>query len=221
MPQLSEFGVDPITLLVRDALPAMLVQPAVSTVTSAIDVRVALHSPDIPLYTVTLTNRGSRSVRALQYKGYRGDTEVLSGRRGGERNLPAMAPDGHNEFTISAARADGPQGFDRFAVTGVLWDDWSVEGDETLKKSVLTLFAGIGQQLRRVIALLQDPSVASIADLRRRVEKLPLDGQDSSVMIGQRQVTDAVLADLKLPSTPSWRQDGIARYGEWLARISP
>jgi hypothetical protein len=227
VPQLADFGVDPITLVVREALPAALVQPAVASVSAAIDVRIVLPAADVPLYTITLTNRAARTVRAVQYKMYRGDTEVGSGRRGGDASgltaLPAMGPDGgrnENEFTISAASSDGPQGFDRFAVTAVLWDDWSIEGDENLKTSVLMVAAGVNQQLRRVIALLQDPSIGSIADLRREVEALPIDGHNSSEMIGQRQVIDAVLADLKavLPRQ-SWRQDGITRYSEWLTRL--
>jgi hypothetical protein len=219
--QLTDFGVDPITLLVREALPAALVQPAVASVSAAIDVQIVLPVADVPLYTITLANRSARTVRAVQYKTYRGDNEVGSGRRGGDRSLPAMGPDGRNEFTIQGATSTGPQGFDRFAVTGVLWDDWSIEGDENLKKSVLMVDAGVGQQLRRVIALLQDPSIGSIADLRRRVEALPLNGQNSSEMIGQRQVRDAVLTDLKsVPPAASWRLDGIARYAEWLKRVT-
>jgi hypothetical protein len=124
----------------------------------------------------------------------------------------------HRELVTTYS--DGPQGFDRFAVTAVLWDDLSIEGDENLKTSVLMVAAGVNQQLRRVIALLQDPSIGSIADLRRRVEALPIDGQNSSEMIGQRQVMDAVLADLKaVPPRQSWRQDGIARYTDWLTRL--
>jgi hypothetical protein len=225
--QLAEFGVDPITLTISDAVPAALAQPSVTSVSSWIDVNVDLPAPDVPVYTITMTNRAPRAVSALSFRLYREGKAVGSGRRKGKLGLPVMGPDGQHEFTFQAPSATGSHGFDRLEVVAVLWADGTVEGDPDLKTSEAALAIGNAEQLRRVIAVLREHPSATIAEVRARVEALPID-KPSSKGNGQVQVKQAVLEDLSefaraqsaRPDGPAgaWIQDAVVRYSAWLAR---
>ena len=138
-------------------------------------------------------------------------------------------------------------GFDRFEVTGVLWDDGSVEGDPALKSSEEALTMGLAQQLRRVLAILRNataadgstPQFTSLSQIRLAVEALPIEpdptGPESkpvpiarSIKLGQQQVKDAVLQDLSdhlratggnvPPAVQPWVEGALVRYSQWLDR---
>jgi hypothetical protein len=184
------------------------------------------------------------AIAAIAYRAYRGETDVLSGTRKTNRSLPILEAGGRLQFTIQVARNHAPQGFDRFAVTGVLWEDGTLEGDATLKAAEQALAIGHAYQLRRVLALLRENNAASVAEIRSVLERLPvklsasevkalvaLSGGDvspSMVEIGQSQVRTAILDDLTAyrqsqsatASTPAavWVQDALSRYSAWLGR---
>jgi hypothetical protein len=224
--QLVEFGVDPITLIVSDSVPAALVQPSVTSVSSWIDVNVDLPATDVPVYTVTMKNRAPRAVAAVQFRLFRSGKEVGSGRRKNKLGLPLMEPDGQHEHTFQAPSASGSHGFDRLDVVAVLWADGTIEGAPELKASEDALATGHAEQLRRVIALLHASPSATLAEVRARVDALPV-GKLSSEANGHAQVKQALLEDLReyVRGQPAitgaadiWIKDAIARYSAWLAR---
>jgi len=221
--QLAAFGVDPITLTVSDSIPATLVQPTATSVSSWLDVEVGLAVSDVPVYTITMRNRSPRPVRVLAFQLFRGGTRVGSGRRIGKYGAPLLEADGAYEFTFQAPSATGSHGFDRLDVVGVLWMDGSVEGDASLKTSEEAALPGIAQQLRLVIELLRGHPSATVADLRALIEALPIDG-DAGVRTGRQQVKLVVLDDLRNTPGPivpdEWINAALERYSTWFTRVA-
>ena len=219
--ELTDFGVDPITLSLVESPPVYLIQPSVASASDLLDLTVDLASPDQPVYKVTFWNRSPHSVMAVSYKFYRGGKQIGSGRKKTNRSTPIVEPNGEFAFTTPVGSATEP-GFDRFEVTGVLWDDGSVDGDQTLRSSEQALTIGYAQQLRRVIALLKGRETTdgsfvrptSVSQIRAAMEALPIEFEMSdgtalsaqlgiaptlvelSVKAGQQQVKEAVLQDL-------------------------
>jgi hypothetical protein len=239
--ELTPFGVDPITLALEPAPPAFVILPKTASVSAMLEANVDLPSNDLPVYEITLKNRSTKAIAAVGFRGYRGEIEVLSGRRRSSRSHPVLEPDGLLRFTIQGARMGEAQGFDRFEVTGVLWADGSLDGDANLKTSEQAMAIGCAYQLRRVLALLGENSASSLAEIRSAVEKLPvkLSASEvealapnvqmlSSIEVAQVQVRTAVLDDLDAymqaphakANAPAavWIQDAVTRYSAWLRR---
>lgn len=172
--ELSAFGVDPITLALATPRSALIVVPYVSSASAMVEANVEPTSTDLPLYQITFQNHSTKPIAAIAYHAYRGDTSVLVGTRSHNRSLPVLEPGARLQFTIQAARNNGPQGFDRFEVTGVLWEDGTVEGDPGLKDREHALALGRAHQLGRVLALLRKNTSASAEEIRSAVEKLPV-----------------------------------------------
>jgi hypothetical protein len=214
---LERYGVDPIVLSLEEFTPVALVQPTVTSASPLLDVTVDLVRHDVPNYRVTFRNRAARGVMAVAYKAFRGEKDAISGRRKTNRSTPILEAAGELSFTLLVSSGE-PPGFDRFAVTGVLWDDGRIEGDPDLKTSELALAAGHALQLRRVLEILRDaappddstappkslgqiraaiaalPIVANIDDNARAAAAIPRNTY--SIEIGKQQVKDAVLQDL-------------------------
>jgi hypothetical protein len=214
---LERYGVDPIVLSLDDYSPTPLVQPTITSASPLLDVTVDLMRHDVPLYEVTLRNRAAQAVMAVSFKMLRGEMEVGSGRRKGNRSTPIVDAASECTFTLQVGSGETP-GFDRFDVKGILWSNGSVEGDPALKTSEQELTFGYAQQLRRVLAILQDAvpvndttlEPKSFGQVRGAIEALPItvDAADAtratdgisehavSVKIGKQQVKEAVLQDL-------------------------
>jgi hypothetical protein len=244
--ELSAFGVDPITLMMEPAVPTLVVVPATTSVSTMLDVNVDLLASDLPIYKVTFQNHSTIAIAAIAYHAYRGETSVLSGTRSHNRNFPILEAGAKLDFTIQAARNTGPQGFDRFEVTGVLWSDGALEGDENLKARQQALAIGRAYQLRRVLAVLRENTAVSIAEIRLALERLPvklsatertaLSAPDggvlslSSLEAGQSYVRTAVLDDLSAymqsrsakanGPAAAWIQDVLSGYSSWLGRLT-
>jgi hypothetical protein len=246
VPELTNFGVDPITIALDLAPPAAVVIPTVNSVSPMVDVEVDLASQDQPLYTVTFHNRSTTAISAIAYRAYRGETPRLSGTRKANRGLQVLEPGGRLQFTTQAASNGAAQGFDRFEVTAVFWADGTVEGDATLKSNQQSLALGEANQLRRVIALLREHKAGSVAEVVAAAEKLRVKVSSDEVTAlgasgheinisyfesGQSYVRTAVLDDLKAyvqsrsgnASAPAgaWIQEAAPRYSSWLGRIAP
>ena len=214
---LERYGVDPIVLSLDDYSPAPLVQPTVTSASPLLDVTVDLMRHDVPVYKITFRNRAARAIMAVSFRMFRGEKEVLSGRRKTNRSTPIVGAAGEYTFTLQVGTGETP-GFDRFDVKSVLWDDGSVEGDPELRTSEHELTFGHAQQLRLVLAILQDAALAndssvepkSLGQVRAAIQALPIavDAADAtlatagisqdalSVKIGKQQVKEAVLQDL-------------------------
>ena len=148
--------------------------------------------------------------------------------------------------TVDAAAGPTP-GFDRFAVTGVIWDDGNSEGNEALKRSEEGLALGYALQLRRVLNVLRESSTTegasesrTFAQIRNTIAALPVainkeermaaNGKllsPTAVVIGQQQVKQAVLDDLdgylKITGNAGagpqqWVAGARATYSAWLRR---
>ena len=217
MDDLERYRVDPIVLSLDEFSPVSLVQPTVTSTSPLLDVTVDLARPEMPIYQVTFRNRATRAVMAVAFKAYRGEKEVVSGRRKTNRSTPIVDAAGEYTFTLQVGGGETP-GFDRLAVIGVLWDDGSVEGIPELKASEQALAAGHALQLRRVLEILRDAvpgddsTVAprSLGQVRAAIAALPIaiSADDTmraaaaiprhtySIEIGKQQVKDAVLQDL-------------------------
>ena len=214
---LERYGVDPIVLSLDDYSPAPLVQPTVTSASPLLDVTVDLMRHDVPVYKITFRNRAAHAIMAVSFRMFRGEKEVLSGRRKTNRSTPIVDAAGEYTFTLQVGTGETP-GFDRFDVKSVLWDDGSVEGDPELRTNEQELTFGHALQLRLVLAILRDAAPAndssvepkSLGQVRAAIETLPIsadaadetfatDGisQDAlSVKIGKQQVKEAVLQDL-------------------------
>jgi hypothetical protein len=215
---LARFGVDPISLSIDSFPPPVLVQPTVSSASPLLDVSVELSQHLLPIYNITFRNRAPRAVMAVSFLTYRGTAQIISGHKKTNRTTPIVEPAGEYSFTLQAGTGETP-GFDRFEVSGVLWDDGRIEGNPRLKDSEDGLTAGYAQQLRRVLQILRASAGAedsspqrNLAQIRAAVDALPLEldpGADSpftahdktalsiqTVKQGQQQVKEAVLQDL-------------------------
>jgi hypothetical protein len=245
---LERYGVDPIMLSLDDYSPSPLVQPTVTSASPLLDVTVDLMRHDVPAYKITFRNRAARAIMAVSFRMFRGEKEVLSGRRKTNRSTPIVDAAGEYMFTLQVTTGETP-GFDRFDVKSVLWDDGSVEGDPELRISERELTFGHAQQLRLVMAILQDAAPAndssaepkSLGQVRGAVQALPIvvDAADAtladgisqhalSVKIGKQQVLEAVLQDLDdyvrthggNTQAPArhWISEAQSRYASWLGR---
>jgi hypothetical protein len=227
---LTQYGVDSITVSIGEPAPVSVVQPAASSVSPLVDMAVEVTGPDLPIYKVTLRNRGQIGIAALNYGAYRDGKIVLSGRKKTNRNTTVLAPGAALEFTVQTTpEARGVM--DRFEVTAVLWDDGTVEGDPGLKASEESLTEGFVRQLRRVLEVLSDAKTTTIDALRATLERLPIDSDArGSSPIGQQIVKTAVLDDLNEyaqgrsdnanSSALAWIDAARVRYSEWLRRAS-
>jgi hypothetical protein len=206
---------------------------AVATVTCAspaLGVRLELPGRNGPAYRLSLTNRSSHAVLAIQYEVFRGGARVLSGRRKTDRNEALVPPRGDHVFEVGAWAT-----VDRVAVTSVLWDDGRVEGDPGLLADERMIDIGKAAQIRSVLHLIRDAAGrdAEPATVRAGVIALPTTAdllRAEGTQAGMQQVKDAVLKDLDTfeqkssqrgaTSFMTWLADATASYEEWLARIA-
>jgi len=243
---LSRFGVDPIVLSIDDFPPPVLVNPTSASISPLIDVNAELSRNDLPVYKVTVRNRGTRAVMALSIEMSRSGVTVATSHWKTNRSEPLIAAG--NEYVKAVDVGSGPTpGFDRFAVTGVIWDDGSAEGNEALKRGEEGLALGYALQLRRVLTVLREspstdgsPDSRTFAQIRNAIAALPVATNQeerlaanqkllssTAVVIGQQQVKQAVLDDLDgyLRTTKNagagpqqWVAGARATYSAWLRR---
>jgi hypothetical protein len=212
-----------------ESAPARL---SVTSVSKGIVVRVQPPAVNASSYRVVVLNRSTRSLLAIQYEAFRGVNRATKGRRSAERNEP-IAPAGREyAFDIQPGAP-----VDRVAITGLLWEDGTIEGDAALAADERMFDIGKSVQLRRVIKLLQafsDPRAEdAIRKFREQVAALPMTADvpvEESARTGMQQVKDAMLKDLDQfehappgrprVSFPTWIADTTAAYEDWLARIA-
>jgi hypothetical protein len=205
---------------------------SLTSVSRAIAVRVDPVVVNASSYRVVVINRSTRSLIAIQYEAFRGANRATKGRRKAERNEP-IAPAGREyAFEIQPGTS-----VDRVAITALLWDDGTIEGDGALAADERMVDIGKSVQLRRVLKLLQgfgdrrDEGAARV--FRDQVAALPMTADvpvDAAAQTGMQQVKDALLKDLDQfehapPGRPrvsfaTWIADTTAAYEDWLARIA-
>jgi hypothetical protein len=205
------------------------VAATVTCASPALDVRLEPPGRTGPAYRLSLSNRSTHSVLAIQYDVFRGGVRVLSARRKTDRNEALVAPGRGHAFEIGTWAS-----VDRIAVTSVLWDDGRVEGDPGLLADERMIDIGKAAQIRSVLHLIREAAVrdADSSGLRAGVIALPTSAdllRATATKAGMQQVKDAVLKDLDAfeqsssqrgaASFATWLADATASYEEWLARI--
>jgi len=204
----------------------------VTSVSRSIAVRVEPVVVNAASYRVVVVNRSTRSLLAIQYEALRGSARATKGRRKAERNEPIAAGGREYAFEIQPGAP-----VDRLAITALLWDDGTIEGDGALAADERLFDIGKSVQLRRVLKLLhtfadrQDDG--AVRAFRDQVAALPLTADVPVVdgaVTGMQQVKDALLKDLdqfeRAPaarprvSFGTWIADTTAAYEDWLARIA-
>jgi hypothetical protein len=205
---------------------------AVATVTCAspaLGVRLEPPGRNGPAYRLSLSNRSTHAVLAIQYEVFRGGARLLSGRRRTDRNEVLVPPRGDHVFEVGTWAA-----VDRVSVTAVLWDDARVEGDPGLLADERMIDIGKAAQIRSVLRLIRAAGRdTEPADVRAGVLALPTTAdllRAEATQSGMQQVKDAVLKDLDTfeqsssrrgaTSFVTWLADAMASYEEWLARIA-
>lgn len=182
-------------------------------------------------YRVVLVNRSARALLAIQYEAFRGTARTTKGRRKADRNEPIAQASREYVFEIQPGAP-----VDRLAITALLWDDGTIEGDGALAADERMSDIGKSVQLRRIVKLLHsfsDRQDGTVGAFRDQVAALPLTADvpvlDPAVT-GMQQVKDALLKDLdqyeRAPagrprvSFATWITDTTAAYEDWLARIA-
>jgi hypothetical protein len=206
------------------------VAATVTCASPALGVRLEPPGQNGPVYRLSLSNRSTHAVLAIQYEVFRGGARVFSGRRKMDRNEALVPPTRGHVFEI------GPwTTVDRVSVTSVLWDDRRVEGDPDLLADERMTDIGKAAQIRSVLHLIREAAgrEADPAAVRAGVIALPTTAdllRAAATQTGMQQVKDAVLKDLDTfeqsssqrgaTSFVTWLADATASYEEWLARIA-
>ena len=205
---------------------------ATASASAAIELHVERVAPNAPAYRVVIANRSKRALIAIQYETSRGGARAATGRRKNDRNEPLAVPDGRYTFEIQTASP-----IDRAAITSVLWDDGSIEGDGALAADERVLDLGKAVQIRRVLKLLHEfaerDGEPAVYAFRAKASALPLTGEvpyPEASRAGMQWVKDALMKDLDIfaraqssrtaGSFATWIADTTAAYEEWLARIA-
>lgn len=209
---------------------ALAVAATVTCASPMLGVRLEPPGRNGPAYRLSLSNRSSRSVLAIQYEVFRDGVRVLSARRKMDRNEALVSPG--KDFVLEVGTWTSVS---RVSVTSVLWDDDRVEGDAGLLADERMMDIGKAAQIRSVLHLIREAAGhgADPSDVRAGVIALPTSAdllRAAATKAGMRLVKDAVLKDLDTfeqsssqrgaASFTTWLADATASYEEWLARIA-
>jgi hypothetical protein len=184
VPELEAYGVRPVEL---SLVPLPLVQlhlPALTAVSSSLEMSAETLADPVPGYRITMVNRGARDVMMIAFKSYRGNAPGAQGRPRGNGHQPLIRAGDSYVLNLSASSRPGSGGaaewlpIDRVDVYSVLWSDDLVEGDGRVAADEHALTAGTALQLDRLVALLRaaarNPAAQPVAGLRDRVANLTL-----------------------------------------------
>jgi hypothetical protein len=248
---LTRFGIEPIRLSLAPVGALALHPPVVENRTTGLTIDgVELVAEVPPRYRVTVRNRSSKGARSYAMATFRLGRPALSGRQADPRARLIVGPGATHSFDIPLSGAAGavavdgpvsPEPLDTIALTSVLWDDGTSEGDA--KPAVQARIGDLGRlaQLRRVIAALERAEVSaarnpetSTRELRREIEALPIEPNaemsaqlrelvsgapgddyqgDAILRVGMQRIKDLVLEDLA-----TLDGDGKGTLTQWLAR---
>lgn len=201
--ELSAHGVDPITLGIEEMAADLLVIPAVTSPSSALEVVVEPASDGGPVYHVSVHNTSERKVMAVGFRAHAAGRGPISSRRKNLDWLPLIEPGGtlRFEFTAPLGKSESgvfaPSAIEHFDVTGVLWDDGVVEGDPDLAASELALAVGQARLLRQALVVLQaQPASRTLKALRSDLQALPIriDARDARDL--QRSIPHVSASDV-------------------------
>jgi hypothetical protein len=173
---LEQFGVEQVTLSLSAFDPRLLPPPRVENKTAALHIEsVEMSDGDRPGYRIAVRNHSKQPVLSFFFDSFRDGRPALSGRRGQRDGTPVVLPDDTYTFFLGTEHP-----LDLLRVTGLMFEDGTVEGDAGGVGVTRVVFAGRRLQLGKVVAIFQEalraPSIdpmAIIASLSARIEALP------------------------------------------------
>ncbi len=230
--ELRQFGVEPVRLSLAPVGPLALFPPNVETATDGLDVTVDLITEAPPRYRVAVRNRTGRAVAGFGVESSRRGRPALTTRKGDPFGA-AIVPPGETytfDLTNSGALLDGPaivspEPFDTIAITFVLWEDGTHEGDARTARERLDVEAARRAQLVRIVGLLDtvraaapERRLAGLAALRRELARDPYDTMVRAVADDVRRLRKA--ADASDENFRSLVEEMRARYTLAVERLS-
>jgi hypothetical protein len=186
---LEQFGVEPVTLSLgafdRRALPP----PRVENNTAALHIEsVEMSAGDRPGYRIAVRNDSKQPVLSFFVDSFRDGRPALSGRRGERDGAPVVLPGETYTFVLGT---EDP--LDLLRVTGLMFEDGTVEGEASGVAMTRVVFAGRRLQLGKVVAIFQEvlraPAIdpmPMLASLLARIDALPVlpDGETRQAATG-------------------------------------
>lgn len=172
---LEQFGVEPLTLSLGAFDPRVLPPPRVENKTAALHVEsVEMSGGDRPGYRIAVRNESQQPVLSFFIDSFRDGRPALSGRRGERDGTPVVLPGDTYTFFLGTEEP-----LDLLRVTGLMFEDGTVEGDAGGVAVTRVVFAGRRLQLGKVLAIFQEAQRAPVlepmpilAALSARIEAL-------------------------------------------------
>ncbi len=249
--QLTRFGVQPLTLSMADVAPMTPFVPTVISASPDIEIAdVEVRSAPYPGYRITLRNLGDRAVSNVHLESYRGEDKAMSALKRSDDGRPLMQPGAAYTFTMNLTSGPGdltggawtPRPIDVIEFDSVRWADGTHHGTppSAQLESLVESKAGRKLQLQRIVDALRqalgEPGSGPelLAAATNRIHALPDAEPDQleAAKTAMRTARAAALADLgRLAHEHAPPADAsaivgrlksmLARYEEWLARLSP
>jgi hypothetical protein len=174
---LEQFGVEPVALSLSAFDPRVLPPPRVENKTAALHIEsVEMSDGDRPGYRIGVRNDSTQPVLSFFVDSFRDGRPALSGRRGERDGTPVVLPGETYTFFLGTEHP-----LDLLRVTGLMFEDGTVEGDAVGVALTRVVFAGRRLQLGKVVAIFQEalraPSIepmSILAALSARIEALPV-----------------------------------------------
>jgi hypothetical protein len=174
---LEQFGVEAVALSLSAFDPRALPPPRVENKTAALHIEsVEMSAGDRPGYRIGVRNDSKQPVLSFFVDSFRDGRPALSGRRGERDGTPVVLPGDTYTFFLGTEHP-----LDLLRVTGLMFEDGTVEGDVGGVASTRVVFAGRRLQLEKVVAIFQEalraPSIEPmpiLAPLSARIEALPV-----------------------------------------------
>ena len=228
---LRRVGLQPLTLsAVRFAAPALPVPRADSRVDGlSIEGIEPVLSP-VPGYMVSVLNRTDVPIVTFSVESTAGGFTALSGQQGDRSALPLVVPGGTFTFRFPAAssRETGrgiatSEPLDAVALTGVIWADGRLAGDQSRLAPLLALHRGRQAVLRHIVRILgatrdATDARAALEQVRRAIAAVPVAatpadiaavttrvpsasataarGIEPAIALGSRDARDRLVADI-------------------------
>jgi hypothetical protein len=154
--QLAEYGVEPITLTVGTLDPVQAYAPVAEEPSGQLVVNVEPIRPTVPIYRFAVRNLSARALRSFDWEAYQGDRRILSGRRKTERNEPLIVAGDEFAFEmpLSSREEEAWQTVDRIALTSVVWEDGTVDGNPEPAERERAMALNRVSELKRVVEVL-------------------------------------------------------------------
>lgn len=197
--ELRNFGIEPVELSLAVQEQGSIVAPAVFAKTTGIEV-VSIEPilELVPRYRVTVRNVRDVGALSFRHEWYAGGSLNLSGRQGERSGESVVAPRGTFSFDVRIPAHRNMSGggwqarpIDAFAITSILWADWTVEGDPESAGQALVLQLARRAQLKRVVQIYREllQNAGAVEAIQRRliarVDALPKVADAGLITIAQ------------------------------------